>query len=118
MDDQVFERGRELQSKLGLDPGSEGKSGVHREFTEFATRYAFGEVWSRPGLDLRARSCITIAILTALARPEYLAIHLRIGLENGLSAEEMREVIFHTSVYAGLPAGAQAMRVAESVLGH
>jgi alkylhydroperoxidase/carboxymuconolactone decarboxylase family protein YurZ len=118
MEDTAYERGQEVRRQLGFvgsDPDE--RSGVFRDFLEFGTRYAFGEVWARPGLDLQTRSCVTIAILTALARPDYLAIHLKIGLENGLSPEEMREVIFHTAVYAGMPAAAQAMRVADTVLG-
>ena len=117
MADPTYERGIEIQRELGLWVEGAASNPVHDDFSKFGTRFAFGEVWSRPGLDLRTRSCITIAILTALVRPEYLAMHLKAGLRNGLSPDEMREVIFHTAVYAGITAGAQAMRVADEVLG-
>ena len=116
MSDPIHERGVKVQQQLGLWMESQARNPVHDDFSDFGTKYAFGEVWSRPGLDFRTRSCITIAILTALVRPEYLAMHLKAGSRNGLSAEEMREVIFHTAVYAGITAGAQAMRVADEVL--
>jgi alkylhydroperoxidase/carboxymuconolactone decarboxylase family protein YurZ len=114
MEDDVRARGKVLREALGIGE-SIPVSEVAGEFTDFGGRYAYGEVWSRPGLDLKTRSCITIAILTALVRPDYLATHLKAGLRLGLSTEEMREVIFHTSVYAGITAGAQGMAVARTV---
>lgn len=115
MHDEIYQRGVEIQKELGLWTSGRHESPTHRDFSDFGTKYAFGEIWARPGLDFRTRSCITIAILTALVRPEYLGLHLKAGLRNGLSPEEMREVILHSSVYAGITAGAQAMRIADEV---
>lgn len=83
---------------------------------DFVTRYAWGAVWSRPGLDLRVRSAITIATLTALRAENELGIHIRAALRNGLSADEIREVLLHTAVYAGAPAANAAFAVAQRVL--
>ena len=85
-------------------------------FQEFITRYAWGGVWTRPGLDRRTRSCITLAILTTLRAEDEIAMHVRAALRNGLSADEIREVLLHTTVYAGVPAGNTAFAIAQRVL--
>jgi len=87
------------------------------EWQEFLTRHAWGAVWPRRGLDLRTRSCITVAMLIALGRTEELAIHLRGALRNGVTREELREVLLHSAVYCGMPAANSAVRVARDVLG-
>jgi 4-carboxymuconolactone decarboxylase len=86
-------------------------------FQELITRYAWGEVWSRPGLDRRTRSCITLAMLVALRCEEELAMHVRAALRNGLRPEEIGEVLLHAAVYAGVPAANAAFAVAQRVLG-
>ena len=85
-------------------------------FQDFITRYAWGEVWSRPGLDRRTRSAITLAALTATRSEGELELHLRAALRNGLSPEEIAEVLLHTAVYAGVPAANAAFAVAQRVL--
>jgi 4-carboxymuconolactone decarboxylase len=85
-------------------------------FQDFITRYAWGEVWNRPGLDRRQRSMITLAALTALRADGELELHVRAALRNGLTPEEIREVILHTAVYAGLPAANSAFAIAQRVL--
>ena len=85
-------------------------------FQEFITRYAWGEVWSREALDRRTRSAITIAMLVALGRSEELAMHLRGGLRNGLTTEEIAEILLQAAVYAGVPAANHAFRIAAEVL--
>lgn len=85
-------------------------------FQDFLTRYAWGEIWSRPGLDRRTRSCITLAVLTALHCHDEVALHVRAALNNGLSAEEIQEVLLHTAVYAGVPAANEAFAIAGRVL--
>ncbi len=85
------------------------------DFQDFLTRYAWGEVWMRPGLDLRTRSCITVAMLVALNRPEELAIHLRGALNNGVTREELHEVLLQTAVYCGIPAANAAFKVASEL---
>ncbi len=86
------------------------------DFQDFITRYAWGEVWTRPGLDRRARSMITLAALTALGREEELELHVRGAVRNGVSPEEIAEVLLHTAVYAGVPAANAAFAVAQRVL--
>ena len=82
-------------------------------FQDFITRYAWGDVWGRPGLDRRTRSCITVALLAALGHERELAIHLRGALRNGVTADELREVLLQTAIYAGVPAANQAFAVAQ-----
>ena len=85
-------------------------------FQDFITRYAWGDVWGRPGLDRRTRSCITVALLAALGHDRELAVHLRGALRNGVTADELREVLLQTAIYAGVPAANRAFAVAQAVL--
>jgi 4-carboxymuconolactone decarboxylase len=85
-------------------------------FQDFIQRYAWGEVWNRPGLDRRARSMITLAALTAVRAEGELELHVRAALRNGLTAEEIGEVLLHTAVYAGVPAANAAFAIAQRVL--
>ena len=84
-------------------------------FQDFITRYAWGDVWAREGLDRRTRSCITLAVLTALRAEAEIAMHVRAALRNGLSREEVGEVLLHTAVYAGVPAANSAFAIAQTV---
>jgi 4-carboxymuconolactone decarboxylase len=85
-------------------------------FQDFITRYAWGGVWSREGLDRRTRSAITLAVLTALGREHEIAMHVRAALGNGLSPAEIGEVLLHTSVYAGVPAANRAFAIADEII--
>jgi 4-carboxymuconolactone decarboxylase len=85
-------------------------------FQDFITRVAWGEIWSRPELERRERSLITLAVLTALRAEGELELHVRAALRNGLTPEEIREVLLHTAVYAGVPAANAAFAVAQRVL--
>lgn len=87
-----------------------------RPFEEAVTRYCFGDTWSRPGLDRRTRSMITLAALAALVRPNQLKVHVQAAIRNGVTVEEIREVLLHTTVYAGIPAGVEAFGAAAEVL--
>jgi 4-carboxymuconolactone decarboxylase len=87
-----------------------------QEFQELITRYAWGEIWTRPGLDRRTRSCITLTVLVALGRDEELAMHVRAALRNGLTPDEIKEVLLHCAVYCGVPAANAAFAVAQRVL--
>jgi 3-oxoadipate enol-lactonase/4-carboxymuconolactone decarboxylase len=89
---------------------------VTRDFQEFLTRYAWGGIWTRPGLDRRQRSLITLTALVALGHHEELALHLRGARRNGLSLEEIREALLQTAIYCGVPAANSAFRVAQQVL--
>lgn len=85
-------------------------------FQDFITRYAWGGVWTRDGLDRRTRSCITLALLTALRCHDELAMHVRAARRNGLTPEEIGEVLLHTAVYAGVPAANAAYGIAQRTL--
>jgi 3-oxoadipate enol-lactonase/4-carboxymuconolactone decarboxylase len=85
-------------------------------FTDFITRYAWGDIWTRPGLDRRSRSMLTLALLTGLGRTEEIAMHVRGARTNGLSEEEIAEVLLHTAVYAGVPTANRAFAIAKQTL--
>lgn len=84
-------------------------------FQDFITRVAWGDVWTRPGLDRRARSMITLAAVTALGRENEIELHVRGALNNGLTPEEIGEVLLHTAVYAGVPVANGAFAIAQRV---
>jgi 4-carboxymuconolactone decarboxylase len=85
-------------------------------FQDFITRYAWGDVWSRPGLSRAERSMITLAMLAALGHENELAMHVRAALRNGLTPEQIREVLLQAAVYAGVPAANRAFAVAQRTL--
>jgi 4-carboxymuconolactone decarboxylase len=99
-----------------VDRTLNNKNPFNEEFQDLITRYAWGEIWTRPGLDRRTRSCITLAMLAALSHDEELAMHVRGALRNGLSADDISEVLLQVAVYAGIPAANRAFRVARQVL--
>ncbi|MET8040578.1 4-carboxymuconolactone decarboxylase [Micromonospora sp. NPDC005215] len=99
-----------------VDHAIAGTDEFTADFQNFITRYAWGEVWSRPGLDRRTRSCVTLAVLATLHQDEELAMHVRAALRNGLSPEEVMEILLHVGVYAGVPAANRAFRVARETL--
>ncbi|MEU6289100.1 4-carboxymuconolactone decarboxylase [Streptomyces sp. NPDC046988] len=86
------------------------------DFQEFLTRYAWGEIWDRPGLDRRSRSCVTLTALVAGGHTDQLAPHLRAALRNGLTPAEIKEVLLQAAVYCGVPAANSAFRVAQQVI--
>jgi len=85
-------------------------------FQDFITHYAWGSVWTRDGLDRRARSMITLSVLTALGREHELGVHVHAAVRNGLTPAEIGEVLMHTAVYAGVPAANAAFAIAQRVL--
>jgi 4-carboxymuconolactone decarboxylase len=120
-DDERRERGmRNRREVLGDDYVDRAQAGVNpltKDFQDLMTRYAWGEIWERPGLDRKTRSCITVAMTVALNRPDELALHLRGALRNGVTVAELREVLLQTVVYCGIPAAHTAFKVAQEVLG-
>jgi 4-carboxymuconolactone decarboxylase len=106
---------REVLGDAHVDRSAERTTPFTADFQDFITRYAWGDVWSRPGLDRRSRSLVTLAVLTAL-RSEELALHVRGAVRNGLTREEIGEVILHTAVYAGVPAANTAFAIAQREL--
>jgi 4-carboxymuconolactone decarboxylase len=122
MSDERYEAGmrvrREVLGDDHVDRAVAATTELDADFQRYITRAAWGELWTRDDrLDRRTRSCITIALLTALRAEHELAMHIRAGLRNGLSPDEITEVILHTSAYAGIPAANTAMAVAKEVLG-
>ncbi|MFG1849825.1 4-carboxymuconolactone decarboxylase [Micromonospora carbonacea] len=107
---------REVLGDAHVDRAIAGTDAFTADFQDFITRYAWGEVWTRPGLDRRVRSCVTLAVLAALHHDEELALHVRAALRNGLSPQEVAEVLLQVGVYAGVPAANRAFRVAREAL--
>lgn len=85
------------------------------DFQDFITRYAWGDIWSRPGLDRASRSMITMAVLAGLGHQDELAMHVRAALRNGLTRDQIGEVLLHIGIYAGIPAANGAFAVAQQV---
>ena len=108
---------REVLGDTHVDQAIERTTPFSAPFQEFITSTAWGDIWSRPGLDRRTRSCITLAILTALRAEAEIPMHVRAALRNGVTAEEISEILLHTSIYAGVPAGNAAFAVAQEALG-
>jgi 4-carboxymuconolactone decarboxylase len=116
----AFDKGMQIRHHMfgaaGAEERVQGASEFMRPFEDVVTRYCFGETWSRPQLDLRTRSLITLAALTALSKPNQIKVHVRGALANGVTPEEIREVLLHVAVYAGIPAGVEAFTAADEVL--
>jgi 3-oxoadipate enol-lactonase/4-carboxymuconolactone decarboxylase len=108
---------REVLGDEYVDRAQARSTPLTKDFQDLITRYAWGEIWDRPGLDRRTRSCITVAMTVALNRPDELALHLRGALRNGVTVAELREVLLQTVVYCGIPAAHTAFKVAQEVLG-
>jgi 4-carboxymuconolactone decarboxylase len=107
---------REVLGDAQVDHADERKSSFTEDFQDLITRYAWGEIWTRPGLDRRTRSAITLTALVALGRDEELAMHVRAALRNGLTEDEIKEVLLQTVIYCGVPAANSAFAVAQRVL--
>ena len=114
-----FEQGlkirREVLGDAHVDRATEQASEFTAPWQEFITRNAWGAAWTRDGLDRRTRSVITLAVLTALGRENEIAMHVRGALTNGMSREEIGEVLLHTAVYAGVPVSNAAFAIAQRV---
>jgi 4-carboxymuconolactone decarboxylase len=120
MSDDTYDAGmkvrREVLGDAHVDRAIENTTDFTAPFQDFITRYAWGTVWTRDGLDRRTRSCITLAVLAALGRENEIAMHVRAARAHGLSHEEISEVLLHTAVYAGVPAANAAYAIAQRVL--
>ena len=120
MSDDAYERGmrirREVLGDGHVDRATQQATEETKEFQDFITRYAWGEIWSRPGLDRRTRSCITLTALVALGRFDELELHIDGARRNGLSDDEIKEVLLHTAIYCGVPAANSAFAVFQRVL--
>lgn len=114
--DEGMQIRREVLGDAHVDAAVERTSGFTAEFQDLITRYAWGEIWARPGLDRRTRSCITLTALTALNHHEELALHVRAALLNGLTADEIGEVLLQCAIYCGVPAANRAFAIAQEVI--
>jgi len=106
---------REVLSDEHVDAAIRNTSGLTADFQDFITRTAWGDVWSRPGLDRKLRSVAVITSLIAHGHDEELAMHLRAGIRNGLTVDEIKEVILQSAIYLGVPAANTAFRIANEV---
>ena len=120
MSNDPGERGMEVRREvLGdehVDRAVERTSDFTRDFQELITRYAWGEIWTRPGLDRRMRSAITLTALIARGHDEELAMHIRAALRNGLTPDEIKEVLLQSAIDCGVPAANTAFAIAQRVL--
>lgn len=118
-DNNQFEQGlavrRAVLGEEYVNKAMENIDAFTRPLQELATRYCWGDVWQRDGLELKTRSLLNLAMLSALNRPHEIEIHLRGAINNGCSVKEIREVLLQAAIYAGLPAAVDAFRVARRV---
>jgi 4-carboxymuconolactone decarboxylase len=116
---QRYEQGMKVRrAVLGdahVDASLKNRNEFNEEFQDLITRYAWGEIWSRPGLPRQTRSMLTLAMMVALNRPDELRMHLRAALNSGVTREEIREVLLQTAVYCGVPAANSAFHLAQEV---
>ncbi len=108
MSDQMREQGMAIRRAVLGD--------AYVDFQDLLTRYAWGEIWTRPGLDKRTRSCITVAMLVALGQTDELKVHLRGAVNNGVTVDELKEVLLQSAIYCGIPAANTAFRIAAEIL--
>ena len=111
-----LETRREVLGEEHVDRAQANLSDFNAPFQELITRYAWGEIWERAGLTRRERSLITLAMLVALNREPEFRMHIRAALKNGVTTEEIREVLIHAGIYCGLPAANAAIKAAEEVI--
>jgi len=120
MADEQHERGmkvrREVLGDEYVDRAIERTTPFTADYQDLITRYAWGEIWTRPGLDRRTRSAMTLTALIALGRFEELGMHIRAALRNGLEEDEIKEVLLQSAIYCGVPAANTAFKVAQEVL--
>jgi 4-carboxymuconolactone decarboxylase len=116
----IHDRGMEVRrAVLGdahVDRAEAGATDFTADFQDLITRYAWGEIWTRPGLDWRTRSCVTLTALVAGGHEKELAMHVRAALRNGLTPDEIKEVLLQTAIYCGMPAANSAFAIAQEVL--
>ncbi len=121
MDKELFDKGLDIRREvLGADYVNKALATAMADplmapLQELVTQYCWGEIWGRPGLERRTRSMINLAMLTALNRPHEVKIHLRGALNNGVSREEIVEVLLQTMIYCGVPAAIDSFRIAKEV---
>jgi 4-carboxymuconolactone decarboxylase len=119
MNNDLFDQGlktrREVLGAEYVDAALAAADDFTRPLQELITQYAWGDIWNRPGLDRRTRSLLNLAMLTALNRPHELRLHVKGALRNGVTRDEIREVLMQTTIYCGVPAAMDSFRVAREV---
>jgi 4-carboxymuconolactone decarboxylase len=117
---EVYERGMKVRrAVLGdahVDRATAGATDFNQEFQDLITRYAWGEVWTRPGLDRKTRSCMVLSTMIALCHWDEFRLHVRAALNNGLTEDEIKEVILQAAIYCGVPAANHAFKDAAAVI--
>lgn len=117
---ETYERGLAMRKRVLGDAhvqrSLDSASDFSRDIQDLVTEYCWGAVWTRPGIDLKTRSAINLAMLTALNRGHELAVHVRGALTNGMSPEEIKEVLLQAAVYCGVPAALESFRIAETTI--
>jgi 4-carboxymuconolactone decarboxylase len=120
MTNDLFDRGLAIRkSVLGaeyVEKSIESADDFNLPMQELTTEYCWGAIWGRPGLPHKTRSMLNLAMLSALNRPHELRLHIRGALRNGVTKEEIREVLLQVAVYCGIPAGVESFRIAREVL--
>ena len=120
IEDELFERGlalrREVLGEEYVDTSIANADDFVMSFQHVLTELVWGYTWSRPGLDRKTRSMLNLAILTALGRPQELAVYVKGALRSGVSVDEIREILIHATIYCGTPAGRQAFLAVDEVL--
>ena len=117
--DDSYQRGRDMRFEMFGELGVRSldtADDFQEPLQDLVTRLCFGDVWSRPGLDRKTRSMLTIAILIGQSRPDQLRNHIKGALANGVTKDEIREILLHTTLYVGLPAGTDSWRHARETL--
>ena len=116
MSDEGMRMRREVLGDEHVDAAVQATTDDTADFQDLINRYAWGEIWARPGLDRRMRSAITLMALVALNREHELAMHVRAALRNGLTREEIREVLLQSAIYCGVPAANEAFAIFRDVM--
>ena len=119
MTKDIFNNGmkvrREVLGAQHVDKAESKKDDFTEEFQNLITRYAWGEIWTRPGLERKTRSCVTLAMMIALHREDEFKLHIKAAVNNGLTKNEIKEVILQSAIYAGVPAANSAFHWAQDV---
>lgn len=119
-ENELFEKGLEMRrAVLGaeyVDRSMERADDFMMAFQRLTTEWCWGSTWTREGLDRKTRSMLNLAMLTALSKPSELKLHVKGALQNGVSVEEIKEILLHATVYSGIPAGLEAFKAAHEVL--
>ena len=119
MGEDRFQRGKKIREQvLGqahAARGAKNRTPFNAEFQDFLMEYAWGEIWSRPGLDHKTRSMITIAMLVGMGKLDELKLHFRATRNTGVSRDEVKEILMHSAIYAGVPAAFGAFQIAAQI---